>query len=270
MQSTAIQQILVPLDLSPFADSATACACSLAKRHHAQVEGIVVLDLPEIMGTDIPYNAWMLPAGVKLSQERHDEAKQRISDAMERFAGACESRSAHPHGVGFFAAKCVRHSKIPVLLTRRRHEKPFKRITACVDFSESTHEVLALAARIAADEGAELQVLHAVSPPWMRGTHVLHNLQTTEDEAYKAQFREVLGEQMEAACKNLPTEAVPHTIEHPNESQAIIGFLKENESDLAVVGRSGSAIKQFLIGTTAERIIHRSPCSVLVVPNSHA
>lgn len=93
MQSTAIQQILVPLDLSPFADSATACACSIAKRHHAQVEGMVVLDIPEIMGADIPYSAWMLPAGLKLSKERHQEAKKRIADAMAHFAAACEQRS---------------------------------------------------------------------------------------------------------------------------------------------------------------------------------
>lgn len=176
--------------------------------------------------------------------------------------------SAHPHGIGFFAAKCVRHAQIPVLLTRQRHETPFKRIVACVDFSETSDDLLQLAARIARDEGAELQVVHAVSPPWMRGTHVLYNLQTIEDDAYKAQFREILGEQMEAACNKLPIKAEPHVLEHPNKSRAILKFLNENDADLAVVGRSGRSIRQFLIGTTAERLIHRSPCSVLVVPNS--
>ena len=92
MQS-AIQKILVPLDLSAFADAATASACSIAKRHHAQVEGMVVLDIPEIMGTDIPYSAWMLPSGIDLSKERHDDAKKRIADAMQHFAAACEGRS---------------------------------------------------------------------------------------------------------------------------------------------------------------------------------
>ena len=177
-------------------------------------------------------------------------------------------RSAHPHGIGFFAAKCVRHSKIPVLLTRSRHETPFKRVAACIDFSTMTDEVLTMAARIAADEGAELHVIHAVSPPWMRGTHVLYNLQTPEDDAYKAQFREVLSEQMEAACKALPVEAKAHTLEHSNASQAVLHCLNEIDADLAVVGRSGKSIKQFLIGTTAERLIHRSPCSVLVIPNA--
>ena len=90
MQSSSLKQILVPLDLSPYADSATVCACAIAKRHHSQVEGMVVLDIPEIMGMEIPYSAWMLPDGLKASHERHEEARQRIHDAMDRFAAACE------------------------------------------------------------------------------------------------------------------------------------------------------------------------------------
>ena len=55
--------------------------------------------------------------------------------------------------------------------------------------------------------------------------------------------------------------------------QALTNFLTDNEVDLAVVGRigtTGTAIKQFLIGSTAERLIHRSHCSVITVPgNKH-
>ncbi|MGI9242961.1 MAG: universal stress protein, partial [Verrucomicrobiales bacterium] len=179
--------------------------------------------------------------------------------------------SARPHGVGFFAAKCVRHAKVPVLLTRRRHDEPFKRVVALVDFSHATGAVLEAAASVAADEDAELHVVHAVSPPWMRPTHVLYNLKTTEDAAYKAQYSELLREEMEAACKDLGVEAQTHVIEHPNVNQALVEFLRDQSGDLAVLGRSGhtvKAIKQAILGTTAERLIHRSPCSVLVIPES--
>ena len=158
-----------------------------------------------------------------------------------------------------------------MLLIRAKQKEPFRNIVACVDFSHSTHEVLETAASIASDEDAELHVVHAVSPPWMHGTHVLYNLETVEDEAYKAQFRELLDEEMAAACKDLRVEAKRHIIEHPNVNQALVNFLQHNDSDLAVVGRSGKTakvIKQFLLGTTAERLIHRSPCSVLVVPGA--
>jgi nucleotide-binding universal stress UspA family protein len=140
---------------------------------------------------------------------------------------------------------------------------------ALVDFSDATREVLETAANIAADENAELHVVHAVSPPWNRATHVLYNLKTVEDEAYKAQFRELLEEEMQTACKDLAVGAKQHIIEHPNVNQALVEFLHSNNSNLAVLGRSGhtaKAIQQFILGTTAERLIHRSPCSVLVVP----
>ena len=92
MQTSPVKKILVPLDLSPYADVATSCACSIAKRHHAQVEGIVVLDLPEIMGQDIPFSGWMLPEAFQLEQKRLDEAKLRIADALKHFVDTCEPR----------------------------------------------------------------------------------------------------------------------------------------------------------------------------------
>ena len=93
MQTSSIKKILVPLDLSPFADAATACACSIAKRHHAQVDGMVVLDIPEIMGMNTPFNGWLLPEELKAEKQRYDEAKQRIGDALKHFAESCEPRS---------------------------------------------------------------------------------------------------------------------------------------------------------------------------------
>lgn len=89
MQTSPIQRILVPLDLSPFTEVATERACAIAKAHNAQIDGLVVLDLPEIMGLDIPYYAWMGAGALEVSQERVSDAKQRIGDALQRFATVC-------------------------------------------------------------------------------------------------------------------------------------------------------------------------------------
>jgi nucleotide-binding universal stress UspA family protein len=177
--------------------------------------------------------------------------------------------------VGFFAAKCVRHSKVPVLLARREAVGPFEKVVACIDFSETTNEVLDAALRVAADEGARLDIVHAVRPPWQKATHVLFDLTTAEDDDFKAQFREVLAGEMAGAVKGIAdavgVEVETHIIEHPNPEEALINFLRENGSDLAVVGRSGHTVKvlkHYLIGTTAERLIHRAPCSVLTVSDT--
>lgn len=175
--------------------------------------------------------------------------------------------------IGFFAAKCVRHAKIPVLLARSGEAKDFKRVVACIDFSDSTEAVIDTALRIALDEGAALDIVHAVRPPWEKATHVLFDLTTVEDDDFKAQYREILAGKMTGAVNGKDKEAElqvdTHVIEHPNPEQAIINFLQDTHADLAVVGRSGhtgKVLKHYLLGTTAERIIHRSPCSVLTVP----
>jgi len=100
MQTSSIKKILVPLDLSPFADAATSCACSIAKAHHAQVDGMVVLDIPEIMGMNTPFNGWLLPEELKAEKQRYTEAKQRIGDALAHFAASCE-----PLGVSHLEAE---------------------------------------------------------------------------------------------------------------------------------------------------------------------
>lgn len=51
---------------------------------------------------------------------------------------------------------------------------------------------------------------------------------------------------------------------HP--ARAMVEFIKENKITLLVVGDKGHAsIWGNLLGTTAEKIVHESPCSVLVV-----
>ena len=63
---------------------------------------------------------------------------------------------------------------------------------------------------------------------------------------------------------DLKVEAVIRQRE--NVWYAIVDYLKEAEADLAVLGTRGrTGIKILLLGTTAERIIHESPCSVLAV-----
>ena len=174
---------------------------------------------------------------------------------------------------GFFAARCARHAPLPVLLVRQRQKETFRRIVACVDFSDVTEDVIRNAAQVALDDDASLQVIHAASPPWMRSAHVLYNLRTVENNDYKAQFREMSESRMDAAIRSaaklFPSKIDHAIIEHPNPGQGILDYLEEKNADLAVVGRSGNTghdIKEFFIGSTAERLVHRSICSVLTVP----
>lgn len=100
MNSSSIKKILVPLDVSPFSVSATRAACAIAQHHSASVDGLVVLDLPEIVGQNVPYHAWMQPDALVRNAERASGAKRRISDALAKFKETCGAE-----GVSHFEAE---------------------------------------------------------------------------------------------------------------------------------------------------------------------
>lgn len=54
-----------------------------------------------------------------------------------------------PYGAGTLATKCLRKSATKVLLVKQTHPRPFRRIVACVDFSETSKEVVKHALRVA-------------------------------------------------------------------------------------------------------------------------
>jgi universal stress protein E len=74
-----------------------------------------------------------------------------------------------PNQIGTVARKCVRTAPCNVLLVREGAETPFKRIAACVDFSENSAKAVRTAASIASVDGAALDCLHVFQP-------VLHQL----------------------------------------------------------------------------------------------
>jgi hypothetical protein len=52
-----------------------------------------------------------------------------------------------PYGAGTLATKCLRKTATKVLLVKQTHPQPFRRIVACVDFSETSKEVVKHALR---------------------------------------------------------------------------------------------------------------------------
>ena len=103
---------------------------------------------------------------------------------------------------GHFATKCVRHSPIPVLLVRRQAKQFFRRVTACVDFSPASEDVIKTAARVAMDEDAELHIVHAVTPPWLRPSHVMYTLEPIESKDFQKDYIELLRDKLEVTVSD--------------------------------------------------------------------
>ncbi|MDG2125480.1 MAG: universal stress protein [Verrucomicrobiales bacterium] len=176
-----------------------------------------------------------------------------------------------PGRVGVIASRSVRKAEVPVMLVRGRQREPFRKVVACVDFSATSKKALIQAGAIAEQDEAELHVVHVSYPLWMKPTSVLYDLHQVPDEEQQRAERERLKEELEEfVAEALGSGRSAGCIKVPLEKQyaayAMADYLREENADLAVLGTRGrSGMKAFLLGTTAERLIHESPCSVLVV-----
>jgi nucleotide-binding universal stress UspA family protein len=190
-------------------------------------------------------------------------------------------------GFGTVATACVRKSMTDVLLVRERQRGAFTNVVVGVDFSATSARALARAGQIAARDGATLHVVHVLSAPWRRwaeralaapaGTlvppHVLaaHRQEATERlEAWRASIAaEFAGLQTVAACLDewdAQLGAGSVSGGGGGHRSSLTGYGVRARADLMVLGTRGRTnLRDVLLGSTAEKVLAESPCSVLAV-----
>ena len=169
---------------------------------------------------------------------------------------------------GSVAVNCVRSAPVNVLLVREKHAGGFRKVAACVDFSEHSRRALEEAVRTAVTDGSELHVLHVFSGPWSRlDLSVLREISRSTREREKEEARERLAEFVRPFTTQLADREVKLSlVEAQHHGPGILDYTRQNDVDLLVmstVGRSGS--RYLLLGSTIERVIHLLPCSLLAV-----
>lgn len=190
--------------------------------------------------------------------------------------------SAPDVGLGTVATACVRHATTDVLLVRDTHPgqgaSPFRKVVAAVDFSETSRRVVERAAVMAAQEGAELILLHVFQAPWRR----LHYRAPTPeaDPAFRKQYAEglvgrltdfcqstldvVLDEGRRSGSRGLQVRHV--VFDHQGHRSGIAEHAESVGADLIVLGTRGrSNLRDMLLGSTAEKALRESKCSILAV-----
>ncbi len=65
-----IRRILIPLDPSPYSESALQLACIIAKEYDAEVTGLVILDIPGIEDSIGPVPIGGIHLAEKLEKEK--------------------------------------------------------------------------------------------------------------------------------------------------------------------------------------------------------
>ncbi|MBI4498098.1 MAG: universal stress protein [Chloroflexi bacterium] len=138
----------------------------------------------------------------------------------------------------------------------------YRKILVALDGSDAAKKALRAAVELARTHGASLHALGVEE-------HLPHYAATVgEVEEAKEEQDTFFGQVMAEAQRVAADHGVGLTTEvrAGNAAQQIVQAAREGNVDLVVLGARGhSIIRDFLLGTTTDRVTHHAPCSVLVV-----
>jgi nucleotide-binding universal stress UspA family protein len=159
--------------------------------------------------------------------------------------------------LGGVAESLLRHAHTSVLLARPRAGAVL-RILVAVDFSEPSLEALQVAAEVARRRKIELVVVHALPlglmlPPGPVLPDAIETLRTRTRRDLEELVAKLGVPAQALLVEELPGTGIPRVAESRN-------------ADMVVVGTIGhSRLRRLLLGSVAEMVVRRSPCSVLAV-----
>ena len=140
-----------------------------------------------------------------------------------------------------------------------------KNILVATDFSEPSGVAMAYGRDLARSYGARLHVLHVVDDIMMRYSpdagFMLPSMQEDLEKAARVELDKRINDEDR---RQLNAVAVIQT--GASIADAICAYAKANAIDLIVTGTHGrGAVKHFLMGSVAERVVRVAPCPVLTV-----
>ncbi len=142
--------------------------------------------------------------------------------------------------------------------------EPFHNIVCCTDFSDHADRALTASLDQARADGARLTLLHVVAPraPLLPGEKPKDSARLSDQEL-SHRLRAYMEERYVSRLEGLDWRL---SLRRGHPSEEILGHLKDRDADLVVLGSQGlSGMGLVLLGSVAERVSRRAPCSCLVV-----
>jgi len=140
-----------------------------------------------------------------------------------------------------------------------------KRILVGIDVHERSNDVLKRALNLASEHRADLFIIHAVKVPWLSAPNYFGSQESGIDtEALRKKVEKktkALNKGNEVNCHVFVKEGTPDDI--------ILYESKLNQVDMIVIGKhSKKKGRKGFVGTTAQKVAHKTHLPVLIVQNS--
>jgi nucleotide-binding universal stress UspA family protein len=154
------------------------------------------------------------------------------------------------------------------------------KILVGVDGSKNSEKALEQALEIADKFSASILVLNVFQPPPEFGYPLSSQFTSSGSpqdtignqsniSAFIKDLRKVheaiLFNAAEKAIKLKPMLKITTELKEGNTPSQIISAAADGGFDLIVVGHGESGIKEYLLGSTSERVVHQAKCAVLIV-----
>lgn len=141
-----------------------------------------------------------------------------------------------------------------------------KDILVPCDFSKSAIDAYRFALDVAAQAKGTVQLLHVIELPVLHDTLLMPTLNFEQqllielEEKAEAEFERVTSKYKE------PGVNVTTNVLFGPTSKMILAFASDQAADLIIMGSHGaSGLREFFIGSNAEKIVRRSPVPVLIL-----
>lgn len=240
-------------------------------RDASQLEAEVVTDARQQLQELLPHDIDPARVVIKVvvGQPLDEMLKEVSQERPQLLVLGVTGASGSSQGAGTFATKCIRKAQSDVLLVHEHHSGPFQTIVVCTDFSETSTHALAAAVRLARRDKSALHVLHIYYGPW----HKLHYRAPTPEAspAFQRQYLNRLQRLLDAFVNPFSSElnglvCESHLHEHQSYGRGIVEYSEAHDADLIILGTLGTSnLRYMLLGSTAERVLRETPCSVLTV-----
>lgn len=277
--------VLVGTDFAPASDEALRAARKLAD--DLDTELFVCHVLPEITQLEMLFPHWRdVDADFQKSiTAKASEAMNRQLDAVygaERRELTMLIDSGSPHagllsradetqagiivvGPGKTADRVVRHARVPVLVPRLTLHGP---VIGATDFSDPSLPALETAAAEARRRGAALHLLHVIdigAYGLAAGVEMGYTGTPTSGLDLINNLRAKAARDLQDIATRFGIDGVVHAVAG-RPADTIVAHAQGCRAELVVVGTHGrTGLARLTLGSTAEQVLERAPCSVLVV-----